>query len=201
MGKLLAIAGAALFLLPAAWSADDLKQDPKTVKGVIAEYTAATKEFLAALRAAQTPEERAEAQKKQPKLDDYAGRLLVIAQKDPKSAEAGEALMWIANTASRSKQAKAAVDLIIEHQAASASLTPAMLDRLSFNQHPKLDKFFARIAAENSNAASKEAAAEIAKLLVGKVVPNIAAEDTDGKEFKLSDYRGKVVLIDFWGHW
>ena len=29
----------------------------------------------------------------------------------------------------------------------------------------------------------------------------IMAPDVDGKEFKLSDYRGKVVLIDFWGHW
>ncbi|MFT4540516.1 MAG: hypothetical protein ACI841_000143 [Planctomycetota bacterium] len=27
------------------------------------------------------------------------------------------------------------------------------------------------------------------------------AEDADGVAFKLSDYRGKVVLIDFWGFW
>jgi hypothetical protein len=36
---------------------------------------------------------------------------------------------------------------------------------------------------------------------IGKVTPEIAGEDIDGKEFKLSDYRGKVVLLDFWGHW
>lgn len=42
---------------------------------------------------------------------------------------------------------------------------------------------------------------EIQKLSVGKTVPEIEAEDLDGKKFKLSDYRGKVVLIDFWGHW
>ncbi|HMC63847.1 MAG TPA: hypothetical protein VKI65_02805 [Gemmataceae bacterium] len=34
-----------------------------------------------------------------------------------------------------------------------------------------------------------------------QVVPEIEAEDLDGQKFKLSDYRGKVVLIDFWGHW
>jgi hypothetical protein len=25
--------------------------------------------------------------------------------------------------------------------------------------------------------------------------------DIDGNRFKLSDYRGKVVVLDFWGHW
>jgi cytochrome oxidase Cu insertion factor (SCO1/SenC/PrrC family) len=38
-------------------------------------------------------------------------------------------------------------------------------------------------------------------LAIGKVAPDIVGEDIDGKAFKLSDYRGKVVVIDFWGHW
>jgi AhpC/TSA family len=38
-------------------------------------------------------------------------------------------------------------------------------------------------------------------LRVGKMAPEIAGEDIDGKPFKLSDYRGKIVLLDFWGHW
>jgi hypothetical protein len=38
-------------------------------------------------------------------------------------------------------------------------------------------------------------------LAVGKVAPDIVGEDIDGKEFKLSDYRGKVVVLDFWGNW
>src|SRR5262249_44970220 len=40
-----------------------------------------------------------------------------------------------------------------------------------------------------------------AAIVVGKPVPEIRAEDLDGAQFKLSDYRGKVVLLDFWGHW
>lgn len=42
---------------------------------------------------------------------------------------------------------------------------------------------------------------EIRFLVIGKVAPDVEGEDPDGKKFKLSDYRGKVVLIDFWGNW
>ena len=38
-------------------------------------------------------------------------------------------------------------------------------------------------------------------LSVGKKAPEIDAEDIDGERFKLSEYRGKVVVLDFWGHW
>ncbi len=38
-------------------------------------------------------------------------------------------------------------------------------------------------------------------LRIGKLAPEIVGEDVDGVEFKLSDYRGKVVVIDFWGDW
>jgi hypothetical protein len=42
---------------------------------------------------------------------------------------------------------------------------------------------------------------EIRHLTIGKVAPDIEAEDQDGLRFKLSDYRGKVVLIDFWSEY
>jgi len=42
---------------------------------------------------------------------------------------------------------------------------------------------------------------ELRSLGVGKVAPEIEGEDADSKKFKLSDYRGKVVLLDFWGNW
>ena len=36
---------------------------------------------------------------------------------------------------------------------------------------------------------------------VGNLAPEIQGEDLDGVNFKLSDYRGKVVVLDFWGDW
>jgi hypothetical protein len=41
---------------------------------------------------------------------------------------------------------------------------------------------------------------EIRNLSVGKEAPDIEGEDQDGKRFNLSDYRGKVVLLDFWSY-
>jgi hypothetical protein len=42
---------------------------------------------------------------------------------------------------------------------------------------------------------------ELRNLSIGKEAPEIQGEDADSKKFKLSDYRGKVVLLDFWGNW
>lgn len=36
---------------------------------------------------------------------------------------------------------------------------------------------------------------------IGCVAPDIAGIDLDGVEFKLSDYKGKVIFLDFWGDW
>jgi thiol-disulfide isomerase/thioredoxin len=35
----------------------------------------------------------------------------------------------------------------------------------------------------------------------GMTLPNITVPDTTGKEVKLSDYKGSIVLIDFWASW
>ncbi len=42
---------------------------------------------------------------------------------------------------------------------------------------------------------------ELRNLSIGKMAPDIEGADLDGKSFKLSDYRGKVVVLDFWGDW
>jgi hypothetical protein len=50
-------------------------------------------------------------------------------------------------------------------------------------------------------ARAKDGLFEIEHLQIGCTVPEIAGVDVEGTPFKLSDYRGKVVLLDFWGFW
>jgi peroxiredoxin len=33
------------------------------------------------------------------------------------------------------------------------------------------------------------------------MAPEIEGEDIGGDKMKLSDFKGKVVLLDFWGNW
>lgn len=42
---------------------------------------------------------------------------------------------------------------------------------------------------------------EMGNLGIGKTAPDIEGEDAEGRKFKLSDYRGKVVVLTFSGNW
>jgi hypothetical protein len=39
------------------------------------------------------------------------------------------------------------------------------------------------------------------EIKLGQVAPDIRGTDIDGRPFCLSDYRGKVIVLDFWGNW
>jgi len=65
-----------------------------------------------------------------------------------------------------------------------------------------LDKY-ADVKSDGERAAdsAKQELYEIQHLSVGKTAPEIEGEDSATKKFKLSDYRGKVVVLDFWARW
>jgi hypothetical protein len=56
-------------------------------------------------------------------------------------------------------------------------------------------------APDTSEPTSPQQQFEATKLQIGMVAPEIEGADLDGVDFKLSDYRGKVVVLDFWGDW
>lgn len=47
----------------------------------------------------------------------------------------------------------------------------------------------------------EESASESNNLWVGKQVPELVMPDTEGKPVRLSSFRGKFVLVDFWASW
>jgi hypothetical protein len=63
---------------------------------------------------------------------------------------------------------------------------------------------FADVKLEDGGTVGERAAAalfELRHLRVGREAPEIEGDDQDGRRFKLSDYRGKVVLLDFWSEY
>ena len=54
---------------------------------------------------------------------------------------------------------------------------------------------------ETLRAQTERAIFEAENLAIGMVAPEIEGSDLDGAALSLSDYRGKVVLLDFWGDW
>ena len=52
---------------------------------------------------------------------------------------------------------------------------------------------------EEDQASSQEK--QVFEIEVGKEAPNFTLRNLDGEEISLQDYRGKIVLINFWATW
>ena len=89
------------------------------------------------------------------------------------------------------------------------SLIPALA--MSETLQQKLDARSQEAAAKGDPAVRAEFAKGIQAVVesgiinraikVGDTAPDFNLKDQDQKDVKLSDYRGKVVMVDFWGDW
>ena len=66
---------------------------------------------------------------------------------------------------------------------------------------PIADEQFAFTAPEGSRKVSQFGPPKPSDVLVGKPAPEIELTTLDGKAFKLSELKGKVVVLDFWATW
>jgi len=70
------------------------------------------------------------------------------------------------------------------------------------NQGSKLIPNYAlRIEREKAKLRKPAASKNKSGLQIGTMAPDIALPNPDGEVMKLSDLRGKVVLVDFWASW
>lgn len=163
-----------------------------------------------------------------PKLGDTCSRLVYnttdaaqqlmrsVFEKSPQRDTRGKACFGLAQLL------KNTVDAISQFQVIDEK-TRAMVERvygpdyfaglIAKDPKPLLaesEKLFEKVIAEYGDLkhyrgtyadAAKATLYEIRNLAIGKVAPEIEGEDVDGVKFKLSDYRGKVVVLDFWGNW
>jgi|SRR5579884_592577 len=149
--------------------------------------------------------------------DECRQLLRAVLEKNPhRSAKAQACLALAEQTESRLREArrfrdqpelakryesfagKAAVEALVKAD-------PEKLSKEAETLYERVAKDFADVVDPKGDKIAEKAKDRLEVLrhpiLVGKPAPEIEGEDIDGKGFKLSDYRGKVVLLDFWGHW
>jgi peroxiredoxin len=75
--------------------------------------------------------------------------------------------------------------------------------RLSVTQEARVHGALTSAAGRNPSSAALASRVwnMVDTLTVGKTAPDITGRDLDGTEFRLSDYRGKVVALIFSGEW
>jgi hypothetical protein len=247
---------------PALWGVDDpqdkSKDDKKPTpaeqyKALTAEVQKAQQEIVKAYGQAKTEED------KQTILDnyykkpqEYTGRFLELAKRNPKDKMAFDALSYVVTNGGEGPETTEAVNLLLKdhadklgalaqrlrnaqgaagpiflravlekssdhavqgqagfslgqylkRQADSPKLKPAEADKLNKEAESLLVKVTEKYADVGKLAdQAKTELFEIRNLAIGKKAPEIEGEDIDGQKFKLTDYQGKVVVLDFWGHW
>ena len=84
-----------------------------------------------------------------------------------------------------------------------ASLKPKVVEKRTAAVYKTMLASFAAVKFDDVTLGkiAKDALFRLRHLSVGRVAPDIKGEDTAGKPFKLSEYRGKVVMLVFWGNW
>ena len=88
-----------------------------------------------------------------------------------------------------------ALSAIVRKNPADEASLKAIVEKLNA-EHADLEVGGRKVAAMmKATVEAKE------KLAIGKPAPEIIGKDVDGDEMKLSDYKGKIVVLDFWGDW
>jgi hypothetical protein len=95
---------------------------------------------------------------------------------------------------------------LVNGKALVAKLKTADAAKLSAEAESLYEKVLAsasdaRVGRRDMAGTAKAELYELQHLSVGKVAPETEGEDVDGKHFKLSEHRGKVVVLFFWGDW
>jgi hypothetical protein len=289
----------ALFAAMEAMVGADESALSRRYRALADEYETAQQSYFVNLRAATTGAEQRQADKRRPKVEDYAPRFLALAKTNLADPAAFDALAWITTHSPHGREVEEALELLAKDHASekrlgsvlqnlNASRSPAAetLLRVALQSSPhrevraqacyslatflmakaqaathakaprkpvtknpnkKVDestsdlivpnrdeavKLFELLAKDYSDVivAGRKSYGDLARvslarlrprsrgiagsasgmidsgylpigLEIGMLAPEIVGRDTNDQAMRLSGYRGRVVVLDFWGHW
>ncbi len=124
-----------------------------------------------------------------------------ISEKTTDKTTKGAALYYIAAAAVESADSpRDDSPLPADKQAAAFKEAEAMLHKVA-KEYGDLELPGRRNETQTIAKAVEGELFFINNLTIGKVLPDSVAQDLDGKKLKISDYRGKVVVLDIWATW
>jgi thiol-disulfide isomerase/thioredoxin len=144
------------------------------------------------------------------------GLMASVLEQNPQRTVRGRAAFWLARTlaedAEAAQQLRQTPELADELQGRPESLNrlraadPGKMGRRAEELFELLKKDYSDVKEQGLLPATLGEAAEqglfaLRNLAVGRTAPEIDGKDLEGKPFKLSDYRGKVVVLVFCGFW
>jgi thiol-disulfide isomerase/thioredoxin len=239
----------------------------KEYTALVKEYEGAQSFYERAVQDAETVAQRRRAELRRPRFEDFAGRMLGLAERRKESPAALDGLTWVLDNAAggddkavanpevlkralvllqrdhfqkaelanvcqrlantpipacddllRAAQethsqrdvrglAAYALGLSLARQAGQAragqSAEAEALFRKAEGQLEQVAKEYASIPSGKTTLgeAARAKLYELRYLSLGRPAPEIEGDDLEGKRFKLSDYRGQVVVLDFWADW
>jgi peroxiredoxin len=135
-----------------------------------------------------------------PAYDEALALLRTVAKVNPDRTARGNAalgLAWLVKRDFELAESKGKSDTNALAAKAEASFEQILKDYGScLNLRPGGDRRARTLGDE-----AKTELYDLRHLRMGQPAPEIEADDLDGTKFKLSDYRGKVVLLVFWASW
>ena len=103
------------------------------------------------------------------------------------------------------KKRQALVDFIKANPGSVISVDALKSYGGSIPDYAEVGPLFEGLSAETKNSGiGKAYAADLEKMkatAIGAIAPEFTQNDPDGKPVKLSDFKGKYVLVDFWASW
>jgi hypothetical protein len=217
-------------------------------KQITSEFDQKMQDFVVEYRKATTDDERKKLyDAKYPKPNEYAQRLVPLAQADPKSPLARDVDVWVVTHNVEGPLGNDALSNLADNFATDKVVSQQVVPRLQWSDSPGAEKLLRAVVEQGSDRQQKGIAqltlgtylknnnrgAEAEKLLddvakkygdvklgrsnlaeqanavlfevrnlaIGKTAPEITGESIDGKPMKLSDFKGKVLVLDFFGDW
>ena len=126
------------------------------------------------------------------------------ATEEQRNSDAFKAQQASAEKAIDAEYYQVSKDFIKQHPNSVISLS-ALENYTYVGDYSELEPMFSHLSPAIQNSESgKKYAAQLEKLkavALGKTAPDFAQADTNGIAVKLSSFRGKYVLVDFWASW